>query len=484
MISVLGDAATERPRLDASESVAASRSAPTLCAIAFAATDCCALAASIGVALAAEMVWASNANSWRGPEGHLFALLFAALFPAIVAYLASKGRYSDRVPFWSDLRLVARASWCTGLTLAAFSLAAGILAQLLPALAVLALFPLAATIANRMAKRLLVSYGLWTLNVLVVGAGQVAADMEAALASDPLLGYRVIRRVDPAAALGSHEASSLATLLSRHGARRLLLALDADHELRPQFIAAAVRDRISFATAPQPAKCLAASAEAMSFLSHDAVLMAIRDELSQPISRTIKAAGDVALAMVLLVIASPLFLVIAIANLIEGGPILFAHRRVGAGGRPFHCLKFRSMRVDGDRVLAEALAADPALAAEWAATCKLRNDPRVTSLGAFLRKTSLDEIPQLLNVLRLDMSLVGPRPIVESEVPLYGRNIAEYYAARPGLTGLWQVSGRSDTSYARRVQLDAWYVNNWTIWNDIAVLLKTIPAVLVREGAR
>jgi lipopolysaccharide/colanic/teichoic acid biosynthesis glycosyltransferase len=139
--------------------------------------------------------------------------------------------------------------------------------------------------------------------------------------------------------------------------------------------------------------------------------------------------------------------------------------------------------VDSDRALNEALARDPALAAEWAATRKLVNDPRVTRIGRFLRNTSLDELPQLINVLRMEMSLVGPRPIVDSEVPLYGEAIAQYYATRPGLTGLWQVSGRSNTSYARRVQLDVWYVNNWTVWNDIAVLLKTIPAVLGRQGA-
>ena len=157
---------------------------------------------------------------------------------------------------------------------------------------------------------------------------------------------------------------------------------------------------------------------------------------------------------------------------------------MGAGGRPFYCLKFRTMVVDADRVLDEALARDPALAAEWAASRKLVDDPRVTRIGRFLRKTSLDELPQLINVLRLEMSLVGPRPIVESEVPLYGEAIAQYHATRPGITGLWQVSGRSNTSYARRVQLDVWYVNNWTVWNDIAVLLKTIPAVLGRRGAR
>jgi undecaprenyl-phosphate galactose phosphotransferase len=164
--------------------------------------------------------------------------------------------------------------------------------------------------------------------------------------------------------------------------------------------------------------------------------------------------------------------------------VLFAHRRIGAGGRHFYCLKFRTMVVNADQVLQQILATDPERAAEWRATHKLRDDPRVTRLGKLLRQMSLDEVPQLLNVIRLEMSLVGPRPIVDSEIAHYGEDIAHYYALRPGLTGLWQVSGRSDTSYARRVRLDVWYVNNWTIWHDLAVLLKTIPAVLRREGAR
>src|SRR6202012_5719788 len=135
-------------------------------------------------------------------------------------------------------------------------------------------------------------------------------------------------------------------------------------------------------------------------------------------------------------------------------PVLFAHRRLGLDGRHFNCLKFRTMATNAEQVLEQVLAADPERAAEWRATQKLRNDPRITWIGRLLRSTSLDELPQLLNVLRLEMSLVGPRPIVRSEVPRYAADITYYYETRPGLTGLWQVSGRSDTSYERRVQLD------------------------------
>jgi undecaprenyl-phosphate galactose phosphotransferase len=234
---------------------------------------------------------------------------------------------------------------------------------------------------------------------------------------------------------------------------------------------------------PQPHAFPAFAFEATRFFGQNPMLLSYRNGLSRPVSRMIKAAIDITLASLMLSLSSFLFLILAVASRLDGGPMLFSHRRVGAGGRPFYCLKFRTMTIDADRVLEEALARDPVLAAEWEATRKLVDDPRVTRIGRILRKTSLDELPQLINVLRLEMSLVGPRPIVESEVPLYGEAIAQYYATRPGLTGLWQVSGRSNTSYARRVQLDVWYVNNWTVWNDIAVLLKTIPVVLRRQGA-
>ena len=141
------------------------------------------------------------------------------------------------------------------------------------------------------------------------------------------------------------------------------------------------------------------------------------------------------------------------------------------------------MAVNADKVLRQVIANDPTAAAEWVTNQKLRDDPRVTKLGLFLRRSSLDELPQIFNVLRGEMSLVGPRPIVQTEVVRYGNDIEYYYAAKPGLTGLWQVSGRSDMPYASRVKLDVWYVANWTLWHDIAILFKTIPAVFLQRGA-
>lgn len=213
-------------------------------------------------------------------------------------------------------------------------------------------------------------------------------------------------------------------------------------------------------------------------------------EISEP-RRTAPQAGasrvkrilDVAGALSALLLMSLLFLIIAAALLIlDGKPIFIRHRRIGKDGKLFHCIKFRSMVVDSDAVLVRHLAAHPDAMIEWQANRKLRNDPRITPLGRILRETSLDELPQLVNILRGDMSLVGPRPIVLDEAPLYGAAFADYKAVRPGLTGLWQCSGRSDVTYEQRVQLDRQYVREWSHWNDLVIIVRTVPAVIRARG--
>jgi exopolysaccharide production protein ExoY len=199
-----------------------------------------------------------------------------------------------------------------------------------------------------------------------------------------------------------------------------------------------------------------------------------------------KRAVDIAGAAVLLVLLAPVMALIALViRSNDGGPVLVSHTRVGQGGTSFRCLKFRSMTVNAEAVLARILREDPAAHEEWTRTRKLRRDPRVTSPGRILRATSLDEIPQLLNVLRGEMSLVGPRPVVAEEVlQHYGAGAAPYYlAVRPGITGLWQVSGRSTRSYAERVALDIDYVRRMSLRRDLVILARTVAVVLTRRGA-
>lgn len=198
----------------------------------------------------------------------------------------------------------------------------------------------------------------------------------------------------------------------------------------------------------------------------------------------LKRTFDISAASFILLMMSPLILFTAAAIRIgTRGPVFYGHERIGLGGRRFRCWKFRTMCTNAEEVLRHHLEANASARAEWRAQRKLRNDPRVTRLGRVLREYSVDELPQLINVLRGDMSLVGPRPVVEDELAYYGQEALEYCSARPGVTGLWQVSGRSDTDYARRVELDAHYVRTWSIRSDMMILLRTIPAVLGARGS-
>ena len=192
---------------------------------------------------------------------------------------------------------------------------------------------------------------------------------------------------------------------------------------------------------------------------------------------------DPVLALAMMVALSPVLLAIMILVKRDGGPIFFGHRRIGFGGAEFRCWKFRTMTVDADQVLTELLERDADARAEWERDFKLRRDPRVTWIGRILRATSLDELPQLVNVLRGEMALVGPRPIVAAEIPRYGRHIGAYMSCRPGITGLWQVSGRNDVSYHSRVMLDREYADNQSPRLDLVILARTVKVVLVGRGA-
>jgi exopolysaccharide production protein ExoY len=193
---------------------------------------------------------------------------------------------------------------------------------------------------------------------------------------------------------------------------------------------------------------------------------------------------DVVIALVALIVLAPLMILIALGiRLTDSGYVMFRHERVGKAGKPFDCLKFRTMHEDSDEILAHHLASNPAAQIEWDNTFKLTRDPRVSLLGLFLRKSSLDELPQLINVLRGDMSLVGPRPVVAQELLQYGKYMRYYLSVRPGITGLWQVSGRNDTTYRRRIACDVIYVRDHGLTTNVAILFKTVPVVLFGRGA-
>jgi len=214
------------------------------------------------------------------------------------------------------------------------------------------------------------------------------------------------------------------------------------------------------------------------------VLFRMRNNLKNKWNRAVKFVFDVVFTLIGGIFAFPVMFGIALwIRKDSPGPVFFKQKRIGQHGKEFYCYKFRTMCTDAQERLEELLQKDPEAKKEWEENFKLKNDPRITRSGRFLRSTSLDELPQLFNVLKGEMSLVGPRPIIKDEIDYYGKYIKDYYMVRPGITGMWQTSGRSDTCYEQRVQLDSWYVRNWDFWFDIVLLWRTAKVVLQRKGA-
>lgn len=199
----------------------------------------------------------------------------------------------------------------------------------------------------------------------------------------------------------------------------------------------------------------------------------------------IKRGLDLTAGIALLFLLAPLMLlIVALIRTGDGGPAFYRQTRIGRGGRTFRCWKFRTMACDADEALRQLLASDLAAAREWSESQKLTLDPRITPVGSFLRRSSLDELPQLFNIIAGDMSFVGPRPIVAAERERYGEAFNHCFSVPPGLTGLWQISGRSDCSYATRVSLDSQYASEWHLLLDAKILVRTVPAVLTQKGSR
>ncbi|MFT6510717.1 MAG: undecaprenyl-phosphate galactose phosphotransferase [Parvibaculaceae bacterium] len=443
-----------------------------------------------------------------GPEAVTAMIGHFAKSSLLIAFIliacALRGHYHNRNSFWSETRdillLMSLAVLLDGfahlLLGPEFQISQSASLWLLTGWTVsLLLLPL----GRRVSRDLLIKAGLWSRRVLIIGSGEPAQSAHAALASEPYFGYQVetsmpVDQFDPdnqesrLASLFQEMGGSLKDVLvetmNRAKVEMVVLAPTAkEFELIEKITRQLNRARIKFSIIP-PLKGLAVlHVRATAFYNHDLLMLSSEDNLRQPIARIIKRCFDLVVAGGLLLTLSPFFLFAAALIKKDGGAAFFGHRRVGRNGDMFYCLKFRTMIVNAEDRLAEVIANDPEKAAEWEREHKLKDDPRITRIGKFLRDTSLDELPQLLNVLKGEMSLVGLRPVVLDELLKYGDDVEYYLDAQPGITGLWQVSGRNNVSYERRVQLDAWYIRNWTLWQDVTILLKTVPAVWLRDGA-
>ena len=348
-------------------------------------------------------------------------------------------------------------------------------------------------IARYAVKRLLGVLGLWQVPVLVVGAGKTAELLDQVFQQDPNMGYRIAGLLEdqpeerPLAGkypvLGRFADAE--RVIREYRIRTVVLATPGlPSQEMIELFCRIQHETSDVAIVPDLFGLPVGNLEIETFFDQKLVLLRTRNNMASWLNRLYKELLDLAGALFGLLLFLPIYLLLSVLIYIDSpGPILFSHRRVGRGGREFGCYKFRTMVPDAHAKLQQFLADHPECLQEWEETFKLKDDPRITRLGRLLRKTSLDELPQFLNVLKGEMSLCGPRPIVQDEVRKYGKFIEDYYLVKPGITGLWQVSGRNDISYDDRVRIDSWYVRNWSVWLDLVILLKTVRYVLSGKGA-
>jgi undecaprenyl-phosphate galactose phosphotransferase len=450
------------------------------------------LAASDGLVFA--LAWWIFRNHQSVPEFLLFRTRtdaapaiddFAFLAVCFVVLRYVLGDYSKRVPFWD----LARRSTTSLFVIAVIDLALVMMIKqqgLSGRITLMWLMLLIAIPLSREGtKHLLSRMGLWRIPTLLIAEGIHAEELLRELDHTVALGFDVrhVALVDdqmPARPLTDRQFSAvsdpaaISRLASRSGCAQAVLSMENLQHMS-EVLRYLIGLNIEVAVIPPIWRLPMFGMSVSFFFGQDVVMLQMRNNLGRIPSRVIKRAVDIVGSLLLMILLAPLFAVIAILIRREDpGPVFFVQPRVGRGGREFSCIKFRTMKVDAENILHRWETEQPHLVAQYrASNFKLADDPRVTPIGRWLRRTSLDELPQLFNVLLGEMSLSGPRPLLSREIPSYGVAIELYQKVRPGLTGLWQINGRSNTTFADRVTYDEWYVKNWSLWYDIVIILRT-----------
>jgi UDP-galactose-lipid carrier transferase len=444
----------------------------------------------------AEMIETGNSGflSWsESISGESRIWLFLGLSFVLVLWFGGALRhYGARKPFWDELKEIIQTIFVFSfIDLALMALSKWELSRtqwISVWCATLILVP----VLRLITKQVLMKLHIWQIPCVIVGSGNNAKEAFFAINSERMMGYQIDAFVSPDSRfikspvtdipLIVNQATPLIRSFHHH---KFFIALEYEQrELRDTWLRELAQQGIHNISVIPTLRGIPLYGTDMShFFGYEALMLQVQNNLSRVSARFLKRVFDFFAAAFLLTIMSPLFAYVGYKVTRDGGSAFYGHERVGRNGKKFKCYKFRSMIINSQEVLENLLAADPVAKAEWDKDFKLKNDPRITRIGQFLRKTSLDELPQLWNVLKGDMSLVGPRPIVQDELSRYGANKEYYLMTNPGMTGLWQVSGRSDTDYDRRVYLDVWYAKNWSLWYDIAILFKTINVVVHHDGA-
>jgi Undecaprenyl-phosphate galactose phosphotransferase WbaP len=417
-----------------------------------------------------------------------------------ISFIAYERLYTRKLPFWDETRELVKAISVSTIAVLAIVTLGKIYGNISRLTIVflwcycLFLFPLFRLIG----KRILFALGLWRDNVIIIGAGIAGIETARGLKADRHLGYQVIGfldddeniakdvRIDGAVYRIFGKIKHFRKFLKHLDISTVIIAIPSlSMEKSSKLTNEIQKYAKSVMLVPDIKGVALTNTELYHLFVQQLFLLKINNNLKSLHNRFIKRTFDLILTLVCMPLLLPFIAILGLLiKLGSPGPIFFRHTRVGHGGRPFHIYKFRSMYRDSRERLERILATDPASKQEWTTYFKLKNDPRITPIGRFFRRTSLDEIPQLFNVLKGEMSLVGPRPVLKDEITKYYKEFADYYnLVHPGITGLWQVNGRNDVDYEARVGLDTWYVLNWSLWLDIVILLKTFRVVLKKEGA-
>jgi Undecaprenyl-phosphate galactose phosphotransferase WbaP len=431
--------------------------------------------------------------AWWGAQDPYRLISWASIgLLSLVLMLTKFQHYSDRRPFWDELidftRLIGLLSLLDIAIVAVMEWRASRLWWVLSWVLVVFFLVVCRVITRRVLKNL----KLWTRPTVIIGTGPNAAEAALAIRSQPEMGLQIVYFVDVMGSdLWADERaqprilpSKVAQISKQPGIQWIIALEHTQAEQREYWLRQLAKwSTPDVAVIPAMRGVPLHGTDMTHFFSHEVAMLRMRNNLRRWPARLTKRIFDTVTALMLLILLSPFLLIIAYLIRRDGGPALFAHPRIGQSGAVFNCLKFRTMVVDAEMQLERLLQRRPDLRRQWESDRKLKQDPRISPIGRLLRRTSLDELPQLINVIKGQMSLVGPRPVVRTELKKYGAEVVYYLMVRPGITGLWQVSGRNDVDYETRVYLDTWYVKNWALLSDLKILLQTVGVVFRREGA-
>lgn len=435
------------------------------------------------------------------PVGHMDWFVVCSVLMVSLSFLY--GGYSKRRLIWDDMRSIINFAVLIGLVDLSVLLISAASAPVLHIVLQWVFLAIALPVGRHGVKHVLLLAGVWQIPTRILGTGDNAVQACRTLAKEPVLGYVV-------------DAFIKITDHPDHVSGRIegipVIEYTCNDDLEEQFLSGKsvfsehhivfAPENMSDETLPPIINVLTAyghevdlvppvrglpllGMEVSHVFGQEAVILHTKNALSRPVMRGLKRLFDFVVSLLCLSFVLPLMVVVAIyIKREDGGPVFFCQSRVGYHGKPFKCIKFRTMKTDAEQILASwKNEGHPIWHGYVENNFKIKDDPRVTRVGRFLRSTSLDELPQILNVLMGEMSLVGPRPMLHSEAESDWARHIHYRRVRPGITGMWQISGRSNTSFQDRVAYDEWYSKNWSIWHDVIIIMKTVSVLVKREGA-